>query len=116
VDYRLKIAAQAKRDFAEIWREIAYDGREIAQGFCEELAAKARSVTMFPYRHGQFAQRPNFRKLPYKSYIIFYKIDDANRTVTILRYWHAARDQRRLRLREAQPQVYGGPVEAPASI
>ena len=55
---------------------------------------------MFPYRHSSCAGQQNIRKVPYASYLIFYKVHETERIVEILRFWHATRDQRRLRLKE----------------
>jgi plasmid stabilization system protein ParE len=103
VDYRFKVAAQAWRDFNGIWRHIAREDVSNARDFGERLMLKAESLKSFPERHGSFSKRRNIRKLPYRSYIIFYKINKETHTVEILRFWHAARDQRRLRLKEEHP-------------
>jgi len=111
VDYRFKIASQAKRDLNSIWRYVARTNASNALDFGDKLLLMAESLKTFPHRHGQLAKRPNIRKVPYRSYLIFYKIDDKARTVEILRFWHAARDQRRLRLKEAAP-VYSSAIPA----
>ncbi len=74
---------------------------------------EAKSLRTFPQRLGSFAKRPNIRKLPYGNYLIFYKIDEEARTVEILRFWHSALDQRRLRLREETAAYAVAAMQAP---
>ncbi len=106
MDFRFKIASQAKRDIKSIWRYIARDNASNATAFCDELFLVAESLKSFPLRHGSFVKRPNIRKVAYEAYLIFYKIDEENQTVEILRFWHSARDQGRLRLKEEPSPAY----------
>jgi plasmid stabilization system protein ParE len=110
MDFGFKITDRARRDLLSIWKFIARDNRLAADRFYEELMTAAESLRRFPDRHGCSIKRPNIRKLPYQHYLIFYKIDEANHTVEILRFWHAARNPRRLRLKEEEP-IYGTELE-----
>ena len=100
MDFQFKVALRARRDFTEIWQYIAKDDPAAATKFCERLMAAAESLKVFPQKHGALRNRPEIRKVSYDAYIIFYKIDEKSRTVEIIRFWHGARDQSRLRLRE----------------
>jgi toxin ParE1/3/4 len=100
MEFQVSLTPQARRDLDRIGHYIALTDTDAAHRFCDELVFAAESLQNFPHRHGNFAKRPNIRKLPYESYLIFYKIDEENRTVEILRFWHSARSQHRLRLRE----------------
>ena len=103
--YQIIITARAERDLENIRNFIARDNPEAADDFCAKLVREAKSLRTFPHRIGTFAKRPNIRKMPYQAYLIFYKLGDEARTVEILRFWHSALDQRRLRLKE-EPAVY----------
>jgi toxin ParE1/3/4 len=100
MDFELKITLQARRDIRNIWQFIARDDIQVTDSFCAELFLAASSLQNFPHRHGSLARRPNIRKFPYGSYLIFYKIDEDSRLVEVLRFWHGARNQNRLRLKE----------------
>ena len=102
MEFRLKITIQARRDFNSITDLTGGDSKD----FGERLLALTQSLTAFPYRHGSWAGQPHIRKLPHASYLIFYKIHDKERVVEILCFWHAARDQGRLRLKEEASQPY----------
>jgi addiction module RelE/StbE family toxin len=104
--FGLKISSQALRDLKEIESYTQPDAMPPGSEFNERLLDRAQSLTTFPYRHGSVAGRLNIRKVPFHSYIIFYKIHDDERVVEILRFWHAARNQRRLRLKEETPATY----------
>jgi plasmid stabilization system protein ParE len=111
VDYGLKITAQASRDLKRICELDEQNDLLGLTPYGQKLLSYAKSLRTFPYRHGTFLKSPDHRKVAVKPYLIFYKIDEENRTVEILRFWHAARDQRRLRLREEMP-VYAVAKEA----
>jgi len=96
-----------------IERHIAPGETVGPEKFSERLLERAHSLTTFPYRHGSWAKHPNIRKVPLDAYLIFYKIHDEEQVVEILRFWHAARGQGRLRLREETAPAY---VVSPSSI
>lgn len=109
--YRFKINSQALRDLKQIGNLAQGGAGTASDEFAERLLALAESLTTFPYRHGVWAKQPHIRKMPFKSYVIFYKIHDDENVVEILRFWHAARDQRRLRLKEEEALAYGTAVK-----
>jgi plasmid stabilization system protein ParE len=88
-----------------IWNFISKDNPAAASSFCYDLAQYALSLRDFPERYGELKFRKQIRKVPYWNYLIFYKIDEQERTVDILLFYHIARDQNRLRLNE-QPAEY----------
>jgi toxin ParE1/3/4 len=113
--YQIIVTAKAEWDLENIRDFIARDNPDAADTFCAELVREAKSLRTFPHRTGTFAKRPNIRKIPYQSYLIFYKTIEKNRTVEILRFWHSARDQGRLRLKEEPSAACSAsPIAAPA--
>jgi plasmid stabilization system protein ParE len=100
VEYGFKVTQRARRDLQSIWRHISRDNVPAADRFCDRLLLAAESLQSFPHRHGALAILPGIRKVAFETYLIFYEIDDESHTVEILRFWHGARDQRRLRLKE----------------
>jgi len=110
MDFGYKVTARARNDLLRVWKHIAKDNHDSANRFREELMLAAKSLRTFPQRHGGFVKRPNIRKLPYGNYLIFYKINEDTHVVEILRFWHAAREQRQLRLKE-EASCYGDDLE-----
>jgi plasmid stabilization system protein ParE len=76
----------------------------------------AESLKAFPQKHAGLPRRPHIRKVAHEAYIIFYKIDEELRVVEILRFWHGARDQRRLRLKEETSASHGGGLAEKAAL
>ncbi len=44
-------------------------------------------------------QRPGLRKMLRYPYLIYYEVDEARRSIEVLRAWHGARDPKTLRLK-----------------
>ena len=107
MEFQVSLTLQAERDLERIGRHISRDNELAARTFCQELMFEAKSLRTFPQRLGRFAKRPNIRKMPYQAYLIFYKIDEDQHTVQILRFWHAAQDRAKLRLKE-EAAAYAG--------
>jgi len=105
MEFQVIITPLAEQDLGQIGRYIARNNAAAAYPFCNELVFTTQSLKNFPHRHGNLARRPNIRKLPYRNYLIFYKIHEDAGIVEILRFWHSAQNQNRLRLKE-QPAVY----------
>ena len=116
MEFRVSLTPKAERDLEHIGRYIARTNVDAAYRFCDELVFATETLQTFPHRHGTFARRPNIRKIPYEAYLIFYKIDEKNKTVEILRFWHSARDQGRLRLKEEPLTTYSASPGAVAAI
>ena len=89
--YQVIFAPEAERDLDEIIAYIAQDNPEAARRFGSELAAQARSLASLPYRGAAVARRPGTHRLVHGPYLIYYQIREAERTVEVLRFWHAAR-------------------------
>jgi toxin ParE1/3/4 len=88
---RLIFAPLAVADLEEIGDYIALDNPPRALSFVRELRAQCRKILDNPLA---FAMReelaPGLRVLPYRHYLIFYRILD--KTVRIERILHGARD------------------------
>jgi toxin ParE1/3/4 len=113
MEYRVSVTPRADRDWEGIYRRISEDNPEAAHRFCGELLQQARALKTFPHRAESLLHHGQVRKIPYKSYVIFFQINEETRTVEILRFWHGARDQRRLRLKE-ETVTYAGAESEPA--
>lgn len=57
-----------------------------------ELITLAESLAQLPRRGGQLHARPGVRRLVHESYLVTYGIDETQRVVYVLRFWHAKRD------------------------
>jgi plasmid stabilization system protein ParE len=105
LEYEVSLSTKAQRDLRSIHRYIAQDNPQAAMRFCESLLLTARELKNFPDRGRRVAGDAS-RMIVHESYFIFYEVRRNERRVEILRFWHGARNPRRLRLREEAP-VYG---------
>ncbi|HAK97416.1 MAG TPA: type II toxin-antitoxin system RelE/ParE family toxin [Planctomycetes bacterium] len=91
--YEVILAPRALQDLEEIVRYIAMDNPVIAAQFGKGLIEKARSAGALP-RSGRIVpefQLADIRELIAGPYRIVYRVNDPDRSVEIVRFWHAAR-------------------------
>ncbi len=97
-EYRVVFLPSAMEDVVET---VRYVSRELqnphaADALAEELIEGAESLSTFPYSHPAYVPiRPlkyEYRKLPVKNYLMFYRVDEGNKTVTISRVVYSARN------------------------
>jgi toxin ParE1/3/4 len=98
VEYEVIITRSALRDLEQIRAYIARDNPSAAETFGQKLLDGAESLRTFPERGGLVIQRPGARFVLVHPYLIVYRIIEQSRTVRLLRYWHGAREQVRMRL------------------
>ena len=91
MDYRVILSRPSLRDLVEIARYIAQDSPDAAVRVGNELVTLAESLTMLPRRGGQLRARPGVRRLVHEPYLVTYRIDETQRVIYILRFWHAKR-------------------------
>ncbi len=94
MDYRVILSRPALRDLGEIARYIAQDNLDAAERIALELVALAESLAVLPRRGGLFRARPGVRRLVSDPYLVTYRIDETQRVVYVLRFWHAKRGPR----------------------
>ncbi len=92
MDYRVILSRPALRDLGEIARYIAQDNSAAAEHVGLELVGLAESLAVMPRRGGPFRARPGVRRLVNDPYLVTYRIDETQRVVYVLRFWHAKRD------------------------
>lgn len=115
MEYKVTLTLKSRRDLTAIWNYIARNDREAATAFCHELAQQAYLLKIFPERNLELPERRNVRKISYQSYLIFYEVYADQNRVKILRFWHSARDQSNLRLKEQPSAAYSiSPGAVPA--
>jgi plasmid stabilization system protein ParE len=91
MDFKVAFSKNALKEIEAIQQFIGEDDPERAREVCDELFKKAISLNLFPYRHALCPHRDNVRKVPVSPYLIYYRINERKRRVTILHFWHSAR-------------------------
>ena len=92
MDYKVILSRPALRDLGEIARYIAQDNPDAAERVGLELVDLAESLAVMPRRGGVLRARPGVRRLVSDPYLVTYRIDETQRVVYVLRFWHAKRD------------------------
>jgi toxin ParE1/3/4 len=87
MDFTVTIAKSALKDLEEIVKFIAHENPERAQEVGDKLIEKALGLNRFPDRHVLCPNRDNVRKFPVSPFII----NKGKGRVTVLRFWHSAR-------------------------
>lgn len=95
--WKVIIGRVAMRDLERIRLFIARDDPAAALALCQKLLDQAGSLRFFPERGGRLRERPGARFWVVGSYLIIYRVAQSVETVRILRFWHGARERRRLR-------------------
>ena len=98
MEYQVAISPRALRDLEAIWTHIAKDSTVEADRFVARLLARAKELDALPSRGMEIDGSRGARFLILHAYLIIYRILEDRKKVRVLRFWHAARDLRRLRL------------------
>jgi plasmid stabilization system protein ParE len=116
MEYEVVLSPRAKRDLIAIHKYIAKDDHDSATRFCQQLTREAFSLRDYPERHGTLGKISGARKRATDNYLIVYDVFPLIQRMEILRFWHAARDQRKLRFKEEEPEVGYGEALAGAKL
>lgn len=90
MDFQVIISKPALRDLGTIVRFIArtpHGNPEFAHKIGNELIVLSESLATLPRRGTPVCRRPGLRKLSHRYYLIFYQVNEASRTVEIVRIW-----------------------------
>lgn len=100
MDYKVGLTEAARHDLGAAVRFIAVDGQnpEAALRIGNELLDAALSLALFPRRGSPVRLRPGMRKLSHRYWLIFYQVNEAARTVEVVRVWDGRKDPKELRL------------------
>ena len=96
MDFRVEIKDPAIADLAEIVSYIAQDNPDAAATLGNNLLDAALSLAQTPYKGSPYPHIPNVRKLTVRPFKIFYRVNETNNSVEVLRFWHSARSEPQL--------------------
>jgi plasmid stabilization system protein ParE len=86
--YRVILAAQADRDLEQIVRFLARKNPAAAERLGNALLDDAFSLTHLPGRGVAVPGRPGCRRILHRPwFLIYYRIDEAQRMIEIVRIW-----------------------------
>lgn len=96
--HRVVLSKLAEADLGKIIDYIARDNPRVAQRFGRQLIEAARALGVAPGAGVTCKARRGVRFTVLYPYLIFYRVDEAQGVVEILRFWHGARSPRKMRL------------------
>ena len=92
VRYAIKYLPASFNDYADIIEYLSGYYESTVEQFKKELKEKIESLSSMPKRFEVFHDDPYFRKLTIQDYLVFYHIDEDNKTVNIHRILHGSRN------------------------
>lgn len=100
--YKLEYLPIARQDMADIVRYISHElcNPEAAEKLALEMIEAADGLPAFPYVNAAYIPikplKHEYRKLLVQNYIMFYWVDEKEKTVTMARVIYARRDYKKL--------------------
>ena len=93
MDYKIILSLSARHDLRDIVRYISLDAPDRAIVFGQFLISKTKMLGQFSEMGREVPEigDPHIREIIVRSYRVIYRMDSSNRTVQIIRFWHAAR-------------------------
>jgi plasmid stabilization system protein ParE len=91
VDYQLFYTQRALSDLAGIVGRIAEDDPKAAALFGDSLLDHIDLVCRFPRMGAVLRKRSRVRKLVHTPIIVYYAVDEKNRTIDVIHLRHASR-------------------------
>jgi plasmid stabilization system protein ParE len=95
---RVIFSSQAEADVDAIVAYIARDNPEAAYRFGRELFVRAQTLAGSPFMGVALRRKTGIRYFVHRDYQIFYRVNEDTMIVEVLRFWHGARNPRRLSL------------------
>jgi toxin ParE1/3/4 len=96
MDFRVEVKETAIADLAEIVSYVAEDNPVAAGRFGDAPLDEALSLSQTPFKGSRYVKLAGIRKLTLAPYKIFYRVNEANGRVEVLRFWHSARNEPQL--------------------
>jgi plasmid stabilization system protein ParE len=99
MDYQVVFSRQADRDLEAIVRFLAQKNPSAAERLGHSLIDTALSLATLPRRGAPVRGRAGWRRILHRPwFVIFFRVDDAQRQVEVARFWDARQDPELLKL------------------
>lgn len=97
-NYHVQYSAEAVEDLRNIYQYIAVElqAPQAAQGQVDRIRKMIRSLSLTPTRFAAVEWEPwasmGMRKVPVNNYLVFYLVENADATVTVVRIFYGGRN------------------------
>lgn len=99
MDFKVTVVSEAYRDLSAIVNFLADKNPGAAHRLGNSLLDASLTLARLPYRGAPVRSRPNYRKLVHPPhYLVFYRIDEREHRVFIVRIWDARQNPSLLRI------------------
>jgi len=89
--WTIVFSPQALDDLRLVVRHVARDNPSAALRLGNKLIDRVSILSQFPWLGRPHPPRPGIRRIVAQPYIIFYRVNEPQGSIEILRYWHPAR-------------------------
>ncbi|MCE0524172.1 MAG: type II toxin-antitoxin system RelE/ParE family toxin [Methylacidiphilales bacterium] len=90
--YSLHLTLRAQEDINRFWDYVPPDDWESAERFIDRLFERTEKLAGFPHMGPPDADLSGVRALVFGRFKVFYTVNEATRTVMVLRFWGTHRD------------------------
>jgi len=90
--YQIKYLPETTTDLAEIRAYLIQYYESTDKKFFALLKEKITRLTKFPYSCHIYEDDPDYRRLVVGDYLVFYMVNEGNKTVEIHRIFHGSQD------------------------
>lgn len=97
MDYQVVLTSRARADLRAIATYIARNDAVAALRFTGRLLDHAKALNRTPFRGSPVRQRTGVRRILHSPYLIYYRVEEDSPLIRVLRFWHGARDPKKLR-------------------
>ncbi|MBV9489785.1 MAG: type II toxin-antitoxin system RelE/ParE family toxin [Verrucomicrobia bacterium] len=94
--FQVILSPTAENDLEGIVAYIAVENPAAAERFGLESFDAALTLAELPRRGRPFRRDGRIRRIVHGNYLIIYRLNEVEKTVEVLRFWHAARGEPRL--------------------
>ena|SRR5260221_10513076 len=98
VTYQVRIARRAQQDLREIYEYIKVDSPRNAKGMIGRLLGDISRLSILPHRYAVprtfDVEGRDIRCMPVGNYLVYYRIEEAERKVRVISVQHGARRPR----------------------